>query len=200
MASAYGGYRPSIYLETKLDETLRQKEAFEHYYSLGATKSLEQTATHIGVNIRTVKDWSSKFNWQGRKNHRDLMNEGPLERQTNRTVVDTKAEIRKDIEDAIFLMRSTIRQTSNKVADYLDNPSEKGNPLEVANVKDFRELIATYRVLVDIYNDTIGVTNESLAVTLLLKDFEKLRIEDRIGFFTRGSKDDTESFSEGADS
>mgnify|MGYP000845557772 CR=1 FL=1 len=84
-----------------MKETLKQKEAFELYYSLGDKRSLMSVARQCGVSERTVARWSKLFNWQERVEQRDIENARRLEEKTNETVVATKANYRKIIKAAI---------------------------------------------------------------------------------------------------
>lgn len=84
-----------------MKETLKQKEAFELYYSLGDKRSLMSVACQCGVSERTVARWSKLFNWQERVEQRDIENARRLEEKTNETVVATKANYRKIIKAAI---------------------------------------------------------------------------------------------------
>lgn len=60
--------------EDRMKETLRHKEAFEYYYSLGPTRSIPQVARQYSVSVAAVKKWSRAFNWQERIEQRDIEN------------------------------------------------------------------------------------------------------------------------------
>lgn len=53
-------------------ESKEQLEAFELYYSLGAQRSPQLVADKIGKTERTVRDWSSKYEWDNRVAQRAL--------------------------------------------------------------------------------------------------------------------------------
>lgn len=178
-----------------MEETERHREAFETYYGLGMARSLPAAAKEFGVSVRTIKDWSSKFNWKGKVAHRDMLLEPKVDKKTSSTVLEVKAAIRDDVERALKLMRQSLHHVSDKIADYLQNPQEKPYPLEVSNVREFRELVSTYESLVKIYNDTLGITTDTMIMAELVKDFDKLDIEARIEFFIRGRKDTTSGIS-----
>lgn len=84
-----------------MKETLRHREAFEYYYSLGPTRSLPQVARQYSVSVAAVKKWSKAFNWQERVEQRDIENARRLEEKTNETIVAAKANYRKIIKAAI---------------------------------------------------------------------------------------------------
>ena len=84
-----------------MKETLRHKEAFEYYYSLGHDRSLISVALQCGVSERSVAAWSKAFDWQARVEQRDLENAKRLQQKTDETVVAVKARYRKVIGAAI---------------------------------------------------------------------------------------------------
>ena len=72
----------------KMIETLRNKEIFELYYSIGSKRSLEklrdklhQNSTETAPSLRTLKSWSKAFNWQKRIEQRDIEIENKLEKR-----------------------------------------------------------------------------------------------------------------------
>lgn len=48
------------------DETAKAFRAFEVYRDMGADRTLERVAATVPVRLPSVKDWSSKFEWQAR--------------------------------------------------------------------------------------------------------------------------------------
>lgn len=84
-----------------MNETLRHTEAFEHYYSSGAKRSYDATATEFGVTKGTIYNWAKSFDWHNRIEQRDIENARRLEKKTNDTVVNTKAKYRKIIKALI---------------------------------------------------------------------------------------------------
>jgi len=56
-----------------MKETLRHKEAFEYYYSLGGTatdKNCGKVGAKIGVSCNTIWNWYKAFNWKERVEQR----------------------------------------------------------------------------------------------------------------------------------
>lgn len=72
-------------------ETKEKLEAFEYYYQLGKTRTLEKVAKKFGKNLSTIKRWSRQFDWQKRIDERD------------RAIAERAAEL-KDVEDAVSLV------------------------------------------------------------------------------------------------
>lgn len=83
-------------------ETLREKEAFEFYYKQGNNRSYMSVARQFNVSDRTVNRWAKKHGWQERLQLRDQNNAKELERRTDKTVVDQKAELLTVVRYAIF--------------------------------------------------------------------------------------------------
>lgn len=84
-----------------MKETLRHREAFEYYYGLGEARSLVSVARQYNVSERTIARWSVEFAWQERIEQRDIENARRLEKKTDTTVVNEKANYRKIIKAAI---------------------------------------------------------------------------------------------------
>jgi len=85
-------------------ETLQHKEAFEYYYSLGETRNIVSVAGRFNVGSRTIERWSAAFNWQERLVQRDIEISKGLEKKTNTTVLNEKANYRRIIKEAIAKM------------------------------------------------------------------------------------------------
>ena len=84
-----------------MKETLQHTEAFEYYYGLGDKRSQRLVAGKYGVSGKTIAKWSKAFNWQERIELRDMENSRLLEKKTNNTIVNEKANYRKLIKAAI---------------------------------------------------------------------------------------------------
>ena len=82
-------------------ETLRHREAFEFYYSLGNRRTLVAVSRHDGSCVRAVAKWSVVFGWQDRVHQRDTENAKRLAAKTDAAVVSTKAQYRGIIRGAI---------------------------------------------------------------------------------------------------
>lgn len=73
-----------------MEETLRQKEAFEYYYGRGNSRSCRQVAEQFQVSERTVFNWSSQFKWQEKIRMRDIQNAQKLEQKTDDTILEAR--------------------------------------------------------------------------------------------------------------
>lgn len=82
-------------------ENLHQKEAFELYYSLGESRTLDKVAELLGRNKRTLYEWSTRFNWQERVLQYDIEISKKLKEKTVNTIANEKANYRKIIKLAI---------------------------------------------------------------------------------------------------
>ena len=100
-------------------ENLRMKEAFEYYYSLGDKRSLQQVAKKFTVSETSARKWSAAFNWQERVIQRDIEISKGLEKKTNTTILNEKANYRRIIKETIAKMTG----------------------VEVANIKDLDTLV-----------------------------------------------------------
>ena len=54
-----------------MKEQAHHIKAFEYYYSLGESRSLEQVAEELKVSLASVKLWSSSFGWLQRVQERE---------------------------------------------------------------------------------------------------------------------------------
>ena len=84
-----------------MKEELHHREAFEYYYGLGENRSLRLVSGEYKVSGKTAAKWSKSFNWQERIEQRDMENSRLLEKKTNNTIVNEKANYRKIIKAAI---------------------------------------------------------------------------------------------------
>ena len=100
-------------------ESLRMKEAFEYYYSLGDKRSLQQVAKKFTVSETSARKWSAAFNWQERVVQRDIEISKGLEKKTNTTILNEKANYRRIIKETIAKMAG----------------------VEVSNIKDLDTLV-----------------------------------------------------------
>src|SRR5579871_2861172 len=108
-----------------MKETLRHKEAFEYYYSLGHDRNLDSVALHHGVTKRSVAAWSKSFEWQARIVQRDQENARRLQQKTDEKIVNVKALYRKVVGSAI--------------SDFVNRL--KAGEIEVDSVTDLERLV-----------------------------------------------------------
>ena len=103
-----------------MKETLRHQEAFEYYYTLGEKRSIPQVAQKYAVSTAGVKKWSKAFNWQERIEQRDMENSRRLEKKTNNTIVNEKANYRKIIKASIQTFVEKLRAGAIEVESIQD--------------------------------------------------------------------------------
>ena len=116
-------------------ETQRHIEAFDRYFAMGKKRSLRSAAGQQGVSEKTIFQWSKDFNWQGRIAQRDLENGKKTMAKTDKTVVNTKADYRRDIRLAFQPVKAAINKVIVK--------NEETGELEVKlNMDDGRQLAA----------------------------------------------------------
>lgn len=85
-------------------ETLQHREAFEYYYSLGENRGYREVAQKFDISLTAIGKWGKAFNWQERTVQRDIDISRGLEKKTNTTVLNEKANYRRIIKEAIAKM------------------------------------------------------------------------------------------------
>ena len=90
-------------------ETLKHKEAYEYYYSLGDERSLQKVADEFGVTLKAVAQWNMSFNWQERTVQRDTEIGKKLQEKTIDTILNEKANYRKIIKLAVGQIVESMR-------------------------------------------------------------------------------------------
>jgi len=133
-------------------ETLRHREAFEYYYSLGDKRSYPQVALKFTVSKTSLKKWAKAFNWKERVGLRDIENAKSLEKKTNQTVVNTKADYRAEIKTQLGILKAMLNKV---IQDFKNN-----NILDVDNVKDLEKVINSYDKLCNLDLKLMGETPE----------------------------------------
>lgn len=82
-------------------ETLRHKDAFEYYYTLGSKRSFRLVQSEYKVSGKTIASWSKAFNWQERIQQRDIEVSKGLEKKTNKEIINDKANYVRIIKEAM---------------------------------------------------------------------------------------------------
>lgn len=100
-------------------ETLKHKEAYEYYYSLGSERSLQKVADEFNVTLKAVAQWNMSFNWQERTTQRDTEIGKKLQEKTIDTILNEKANYRKIIKIAVGQIVDNMRNgdISYKIQD-----------------------------------------------------------------------------------
>lgn len=128
-----------------------QKEiAFDQYYVMGEGRDLKILAISLQdtpefrerspVHI-TVRKWSSENNWQERCKLRDIENSKKVQETTDKEVVNTKADYRKQIKEGLVNIKrergyltSAFGTAKKKLED------KKDKTLDVTSIRDLTDL------------------------------------------------------------
>jgi len=133
-----------------MKETPEHIQIFELYYAMGNSRSLEkllnrlhQDGTKTAPSMRTLKRWSNEFNWQQRVEQRDIENskalEDKLKPQTNKTIVNTKADYRAEIKTQLGILKAILNQA---IKDIKEN-----NIIRVSNTNELKDVVNSYEKL-----------------------------------------------------
>lgn len=166
-----------------MQERRHHIEAFDEYYAMGKGRTLRSLADHRGVTERTVKRWSTNFNWQERISQRDIENGKKILAKTDRAVVNTKAdyraEIKKDAEELRKLRQRYERLIANATAAI-----ENGD-IKAKTVLEMKQLSSSLKDLYGIALDLkkfdlalIGESGEQEMIMIEVKLPEGLTLDD----------------------
>ena len=98
-------------------ETLRHQEALDYYYVLGPKRSHKAVAKRFKVGSRAVDRWAASFNWTKRVEQRDIENKKKSKEKTDRIVLNSMADYRKELKQFNAIVSNEIRQIFRKVID-----------------------------------------------------------------------------------
>ena len=149
-------------------ETLRDKEAFEYYYSLGAERNLEKVSKKYSVSIPAVKKWSKNFNWQLRVQQRDIENSKNLEKKTNNEVINAKADFRR----TIFATHQILKKNLNKFI-------KENKIVQISDIKDLEKVVIILDKLARLDMGLVGenIENSSPDIVQVIVASEDSKIE-----------------------
>jgi hypothetical protein len=102
-------------------EKPKHREAYEYFYNLGDHRTNRKVAEAFKVSEQSVCNWRKAFNWDKRADQRDLEIATKIERKTNRTIVESKAEYREDIRRSLNI----IKRAWNQLITYKDGENGK---------------------------------------------------------------------------
>lgn len=122
-------------------ETKRHGDAFDAYYAMGPERSLVRLAGDRGVSVKSIKKWSTEFNWQERLIQRDLEINRKTEEKTNKAIVNTKADYRADIRLALQPIKALINSAIIEVTNEETGQKENQLKFSVENPKDMASII-----------------------------------------------------------
>ena len=135
-----------------MKETLRHKEAFEYYYSLGDKRNSSSVAVQYKVSERSIFKWSKNFNWQERIEQRDIEVSRGLEDKTNETIINIKAGFKAEIKVQLNIFKVML----NKLIEKFKN----GEMIEIKKIEDLKVVTDSYEKLIKLYLTLIGEASE----------------------------------------
>jgi len=140
------------------EETLRQKQIFDIYYSLGDKRSLEKLNETLKntpeysdktPSLDTLKSWSKKFNWQERIQQRDAEISKGLEKKINQDIINEKAEHRK-------LIKAILNELKRSLIEYQNEIKEGIKPAQIVTIKDLKDISQTIDTLIKLDLNILG--------------------------------------------
>ncbi|MFW9872696.1 MAG: hypothetical protein ACFFG0_06295 [Candidatus Thorarchaeota archaeon] len=129
------------------NEGIRHIEAFEYYYVLGDKRTLRAVGKKFKVSEQSVSKWSASFNWHKRVEQRDIEIATKLERKTNRTILNTKADYRKEIKNNLLIVKALLSSAIKEI---------KAESIKANNVYDVNNLLTAFEKLVNLDLKLIG--------------------------------------------
>ena len=139
-------------------ETKKHMDAFEEYVRLGDERSHAKLAKIVNASKSSVGKWAASFNWIERVKLRDIANAKQIAKITDRSIVATKANYRKDIEDTMKIVKATILSAVNMTTKKL-NVSTK-------TPSDINQLTSAYEKLAKLDLLLIGEDTEKGTVVI----------------------------------
>ena len=140
------------------EETLRQKQIFDIYYSLGDKRSLEKLNETLKntpeysdktPSLDTLKSWSKKFNWQERIQQRDVEISKGLEKKINQDIINEKAEHRK-------LIKAILNELKRSLIEYQNEIKEGIKPAQIETIKDLKDISQIIDTLIKLDLNILG--------------------------------------------
>ncbi len=116
-----------------MNETQKHKDAFEYWFSLGATtdnKTCESFASHLQVHVATFWRWYKAFNWRNRADIRNNANAKKIAEKTDNAIVNRKAKELEDLDTIDTVAMALIKQVITK--------DEEGRPILKIKITDDR--------------------------------------------------------------
>ena len=153
------------------EETLRQKQIFDIYYSLGDKRSLEKLKENLKntpeysektPSLDTLKSWSKKYNWQERIQQRDAEISKGLEKKINQDIINEKAEHRK-------LIKAILNELKRSLIEYQNEIKEGIEPAKIETIKDLKDISQIIDTLIKL---DLNILGEPLtqSVNLIISD------------------------------
>ena len=118
-------------------------EAFEHYYSSGDKRSYKSTASRFNVSKKTIERWSNIFHWIQRVEQRDIENskalQDKLKPETNKIIVNTKADYRAEIKQQLNILKAVLNQAIKDI--------KEGKFASIDDIGDLKDVVNSYEKL-----------------------------------------------------
>lgn len=109
-----------------MKETIKHKDAFEFFLSLGDKRSQKAVANKLKVSVQTINKWSKKFGWPLRVSQREIDIVKIVEKKCNKSIADAKADYRTEIEASLLLLKTILKVNKKKWGKNLeDSPDIK---------------------------------------------------------------------------
>ena len=160
-------------------ETIKHTEAYEYYYNLSDKRSLRSVARKFNVSVQSISKWNKNFNWQKRVEQRDIENAKSLEKKTNQTVVNSKADYRAEIKSQLGILKALL----NKVIKDI----KEGSAFNIVNVNELKDIINSYEKLSKLDLLMMGEATEK--GELILTDAKRKLIDKISRLASRTGKD-----------
>jgi hypothetical protein len=154
-----------------MKETLKHNEAFEHYYRMGAARSLRGLAREIGVSRASVDRWNKEFGWAEQVQMRDVKVAKELEKDTISDVVKEKAEMLKTVNAYMGIVRRQLQTILKKLKD---NQPIQGLTDSV-HLSEIKTAVEIYKDLQKMKLELLGEQTESLKLEIPT-DFSQLAL------------------------
>jgi hypothetical protein len=103
-----------------MTETLRHREAFEHYYRLGEGRSLGLVAGECRVSEKSVAAWSKEFRWQRRVSDRDQAISRQLREHTDTDVLEDRLRARRALSVALAAFGDAVEDGNVRIRTWGD--------------------------------------------------------------------------------
>ena len=134
-------------------------KVFELYYAMGSDRSLAklcQKYPNDMPKLITLKSWSKAFNWQERVEQRDIENskalQDKLKPETNKIIVNTKADYRAEIKTQLGILKAILNKTIKDI--------KEGVIIDIANTGDLKDVVNSYEKLCKLDLTIMGEVTE----------------------------------------
>lgn len=143
-------------------ETKRHGDAFDYYYSLGVDRGYTGVAREFKSSRSAVGKWGKAFNWQERVIQRDLEINKKVEEKTTDAIVNTKADYRADIGNAL---QPVMAMLGGVMAKGTDGKLEVS--IEVETPKDFALIVGALDKLVKLDLELMGESPDGSPIIII---------------------------------